>query len=95
VQLVSQAVCEYFPASTRITRPTGGFVLWVELPPAVNSLDLFDRALADGISIAPGPLFSAKGKFTNFVRLNCGNPWTETIDAALRKLGHLVRQLGG
>ena len=93
VQRISQAVCEYFPEGTRITRPTGGFVLWVELPPKVNSLELFDRALASAISIAPGPLFSAKGKFTNFIRLNCGNPWTEALDQALRVLGGLTKQL--
>ncbi|MGH7214488.1 MAG: PLP-dependent aminotransferase family protein [Tepidisphaeraceae bacterium] len=27
---VTQAVCEYFPPGTKVTRPQGGFVLWVE-----------------------------------------------------------------
>ncbi|MHA3771939.1 aminotransferase-like domain-containing protein [Verrucomicrobiota bacterium sgz303538] len=95
VQLVSQAVGEFFPEGTRVTRPTGGYVLWVELPTQVNSLELFDRALAAGISIAPGPLFSAKGKFTNFIRLNCGNPWTPQIESALRTLGQMAAEVGG
>ncbi len=93
VQLVSEAVTRFFPAGTRITRPTGGYVLWVEMPPAVNSLELFDRALAAGISIVPGPVFSAKGKFRNFIRLNCGNPWSEHIERAIEKLGRMARQL--
>ncbi|RYD83730.1 MAG: PLP-dependent aminotransferase family protein, partial [Verrucomicrobiaceae bacterium] len=93
VQRVSQAVGEFFPEGTRVTRPTGGYVLWLELPLQVNSLELFDRALAAGISIAPGPLFSAKGKFTNFVRLSCGNPWTPQIEEALRTLGRMVGEL--
>jgi len=93
VQLVSQAVGEFFPEGTRVTRPTGGFVLWLELPLQVSSLELFDRALAAGISIAPGPIFSAKGKFTNFVRLNCGNPWTPEIENALRTLGRMAGEL--
>jgi DNA-binding transcriptional MocR family regulator len=93
VQLVSEAVSRYFPAGTRITRPAGGYVLWVEMPATVNSLELFDRALAAGISIVPGPVFSAKGKFRNFIRLNCGNPWSEKIERAIERLGQLARKL--
>jgi DNA-binding transcriptional MocR family regulator len=93
VHRMSQAVSESFPSGTRITRPTGGYVLWVEMPPSVNSLELFDRALAAGISIVPGPIFSAKGKFKNFVRLNCGNPWSRTIEQAVIKLGRFAHEL--
>jgi DNA-binding transcriptional MocR family regulator len=63
------------------------------MPPSVNSLELFDRALAAGISIVPGPIFSAKGKFKNFVRLNCGNPWSRTIEQAVIKLGRFAHEL--
>ena len=93
VHRMSQAVSEAFPPGTRITRPTGGYVLWVEMPPNVNSLELFDRALAAGISIVPGPVFSAKGKFRNFIRLNCGNPWSKAIERAISQLGNFVHEL--
>ncbi len=90
---MSRAVSASFPAGTRLTRPAGGYVLWVELPPAVNSLELFDRALAAGVSIAPGPIFSAKGKFRNFIRLNCGIPWSPEVERAVERLGRLARQM--
>jgi DNA-binding transcriptional MocR family regulator len=93
VQLMTNAICKYFPKGTKVTRPTGGFVLWVELPPAIDSLELYRRALAAQISIAPGPIFSAKQKFENFIRLNCGNLWSDTIEAALIKLGHLIASM--
>jgi DNA-binding transcriptional MocR family regulator len=93
IQLMSQAVSASFPAGTRITRPTGGYVLWVEMPPSVNSLELFDRALAAGISIVPGPVFSAKGKFKNFIRLNSGNPWSKSIERAVAQLGKFAHEL--
>src|SRR5213593_1107780 len=89
VRLVTQAITRYFPAGTKVTRPTGGYVLWVELAPQINSLELFRRALAEKISIAPGPIFSAKQKLENFIRLSCGAPWSEAMDQALLKLGHL------
>jgi DNA-binding transcriptional MocR family regulator len=93
VRLMSQAVSEWFPDGTRMTRPAGGHVLWVEMPLSVNSLELFDRALAAGMSIVPGPVFSAKGKFKNFIRLNCGNPWSKAIERAVAQLGKFAREM--
>ncbi len=43
---MTEAVSRYFPAGTKVTRPAGGQVLWVELTPGINSLDLYHRALA-------------------------------------------------
>lgn len=73
-----------------MTRPQGGYVLWVELPRLVDSLELHRRARADKISIAPGPIFSAKQRYKNFVRMSCGEPWSDKIDNAVRVLGELV-----
>ncbi len=92
VQQMSNAVGRYFPAGTKVTRPQGGYVIWVELPHGVDSLELHRRALAQKISIAPGPIFSAKQKYKNFIRLSCGLPWTEKIERAVRTLGDLVRE---
>src|SRR6266487_412536 len=93
VPRVTQAITKYFPAGTKVTRPTGGYVLWVELPPQINSLELFRKALAEKISIAPGPIFSAKQKLENFIRLSCGSPWSEAMDQALLKLGQLSSRM--
>jgi DNA-binding transcriptional MocR family regulator len=94
VQQMSNAVGRYFPAGTKVTRPQGGYVLWVELPNGVDSLELHRRALAQKISIAPGPIFSAKQKHKNFIRLSCGLPWSEKIDRAVQTLADLARKSG-
>src|SRR5207249_10578903 len=60
VERISHALAEAFPPEIKITRPAGGFVLWVELPKSVSALKLHELALAEKISIAPGPMFSAK-----------------------------------
>ena len=67
--------------------------MWCELPAAVEAVELFRQAREAGISLAPGPLFSAQGEHRNFIRLNCGNPWDATIERSLGVLGHLVRRL--
>jgi DNA-binding transcriptional MocR family regulator len=91
VARMSDAVAEHFPAECLLSRPQGGFVLWVEMPRQVDALELHREAVAEGIAFTPGQLFSASGRYRNCLRLNCGNPWDERFDAALRRLGELVR----
>jgi DNA-binding transcriptional MocR family regulator len=85
-----QALGRHFPAGTRATRPAGGYFLWVELPPQVDALALHRQALAQGISIAPGPIFSPSRAFAHCIRLNYGHAWNARSEAALATLGRLV-----
>jgi DNA-binding transcriptional MocR family regulator len=60
------------------------------LPKQVDSVDLYRKALEKKISIAPGPIFSAKEKYQNFIRLSCGQPWSNKLEQALMTLGQLA-----
>jgi DNA-binding transcriptional MocR family regulator len=91
VELLSQAVTRYFPAETRVSRPSGGFVLWVQLPEQVDSLELYTQALQEEITITPGYLFSPTNQFYNFIRLNAAT-WTYPIERAVEKLGGMVNR---
>jgi DNA-binding transcriptional MocR family regulator len=93
VEQTTHAVVEHFPAGTRVSRPQGGFVLWVEMPQGIDSLRLQAKALELGISIAPGPIFSSRERFRNCLRLSCGYPWSSRLEAALMTLGKIARQL--
>lgn len=92
VRQASEAVIEHFPAGCRLTEPEGGFVLWVELPQGVDGVALFQAARAHDIAIAPGPMFTNTGRYRNFIRLNCGHPWTGRMDAAIARLGRLIEE---
>lgn len=85
----AQAISQYFPPDIRISRPVGGFVLWVELNEHVDTLQLAQQALQHRISIAPGVIFSASQKYRHCIRINCALPWTETLESGLQKLGEL------
>ncbi|MEO1521773.1 MAG: PLP-dependent aminotransferase family protein [Cyanobacteria bacterium J06633_2] len=87
-----QAILDYFPAETRVTRPNGGHVLWVEITGGFDALEFFEEAIQHRISIAPGPMFSASNEFQNCFRLNTGLPWTSEIDDAMKTLGHLAKK---
>lgn len=93
VEKMREAIVESFPEGIRLSRPQGNFILWCELPPKVDSLELFKQARSSGISIAPGPLFSPDGGFRNFIRINCGHPWNPLIERSIGVLGHLVRRM--
>jgi DNA-binding transcriptional MocR family regulator len=89
----TEAIERHFPPGTRLTSPAGGYFLWVKLPEGVDALALHRMALAHGISIAPGPMFSSLRKFGEYIRLNYGHVWCDEIENAIAKLGQLIRQL--
>lgn len=85
-----RGVVRHFPPGTRATRPAGGYFLWIELPGRVDTLEIHRQALSLGISVAPGPMFSAQRNFANCLRLNYGHPWDARADEALATLGRLI-----
>ena len=85
------AIDRYFPPQTAATLAAGGYFTWVELPHSVDALRLFEAALERGISLAPGPIFSASGEFRHHIRLNYGYPWSPEIERAMATLGELAQ----
>lgn len=90
VARMTDRVTQLFPPQTRVSRPCGGFVLWVELPGQIDTLALSERALEAGVSFAPGALFSASGKFGNCLRLNCAVHWDARVERALLTLARMI-----
>jgi DNA-binding transcriptional MocR family regulator len=80
----------HMPPGYRVTRPDGGYFLWLELPRSVNALEIHALALEQGISIAPGPIFSPRREFQHCLRLNCGHPWTPELEGAIATLGGII-----
>jgi DNA-binding transcriptional MocR family regulator len=89
VEETRQGIAKYFPERTRITRPDGGYLLWVELPEGIDGLELYRRAANANIGILPGVIFSAGGQFRHHIRVSCGYPMTDALDRALRALGRI------
>jgi DNA-binding transcriptional MocR family regulator len=84
------AIASHFPAGTRLNLPPGGLQLWVELPDRLSSAKVFDAALREQILFAPGTLFSNASRFDHYMRINCGWPFSEAIEAGLRRLGEIA-----
>lgn len=90
-QQYRQALAEHWPQGTRVSEPAGGMALWVELPEGIEGQALFEAALAKGIGILPGHLFSNRGDYRHHVRLSCGLVWDAKTQAALRTVGRLAK----
>jgi len=94
-----EAIARSFPERTCVSRPQGGFVVWVELreeggnASRSRAVDLQLRALDRGIAIAPGTIFSARQRFGNCIRISTGHPWSPPIERAIATLGELAHEL--
>jgi len=88
-----RGIAKHFPPGTRATQPEGGYFIWVELPSKIDALELHRLALSQGISLAPGHLFSADHRFRHHVRINFGHPDHKNFHAALKTVGTIARAL--
>jgi len=88
-----QGILQYFPPNTKVSRPQGGFVLWVELDRQLNAYRLYQEAMKHNVSVAPGQVFSAQGQFANCLRISYARPWDAEVEEALRMLGQLIRKM--
>ena len=95
VERFRAAVIDAFPDGTRVSAPRGGFVLWIEMPAGVDALTLQERSRERGVVIAPGPIFSARNRFGNFIRISCGMPWGPRAADAVKLVGTLAHELAG
>jgi len=90
IDRMTRAIERNFPAGTRVSRPAGGFVLWVELPEPADTRVLFEKAVKRGICFAPGDVFSASDRYRHCLRLSCGYGWDRRIEAGLETIAALA-----
>jgi DNA-binding transcriptional MocR family regulator len=87
----TQAIASYFPENTKISRPKGGYALWIELDKSINAFELYQVAMEQNISIAPGQIFSTDARFTNFIRISFGISFSDMVEQSLKTLGELIK----
>jgi DNA-binding transcriptional MocR family regulator len=92
VSRIYETATRYFPEGTRVTRPDGGFVLWIQMPRTIDSLVLYKQALQEGITLSPGYLFSATKRYKNYIRLNASR-WTDDIKQGVIRLGEIMAKM--
>jgi 2-aminoadipate transaminase len=88
-----EALNEQFGTSAEFEDPKGGIFLWVKLPDNVDTLKLYQAALAAGVSINPGPEWSTdKAHAGSRLRLCFANPSHQQIREGVAVLAEVCRR---
>jgi DNA-binding transcriptional MocR family regulator len=87
-----QALEEHFPASATWTKPGGGFYVWVNLPPEIDTKLLVPKAIVAKVAYVPGTAFYADGLGSWQLRLSFCHPTPERIHQGVEALGGVIKQ---
>jgi 2-aminoadipate transaminase len=88
-----EALNEQFGTSAEFEDPKGGIFLWVKLPDGVDTLKLYQAALAAGVAINPGPEWSTdKAYATSRLRLCFASPSHDQIRDGVAVLADVCRR---
>ncbi|MDH6259745.1 PLP-dependent aminotransferase family protein [Bradyrhizobium sp. BR13661] len=88
-----EALNEQFGTSAEFEAPKGGIFLWVKLPDQVDTLKLYQAALAAGVAINPGPEWSTnKSHSGSRLRLCFGSPSHQQIREGVAVLAEVCRK---
>jgi 2-aminoadipate transaminase len=88
-----EALNEQFGTSAEFEAPEGGIFLWVKLPDNVDTLKLYQAALAAGVSINPGPEWSTDKAYSRSrLRLCFASPSCELIREGVAVLADVCRK---
>ena len=90
-QQLQSLISQYLGMAKSASQPQGGMVLWLELADNINSLELYRRARAQGLTITPGSIFSAQDTYQNFLRLSFAHCWTQQRIDAIKTLAKLIQ----
>ncbi|WP_337064582.1 PLP-dependent aminotransferase family protein [Rouxiella badensis] len=86
-------VIRYFPEGVRVSRPQGGFLLWVELDEKIDTQKLNRLLEPEKIQISVGSIFSASGKYRNCLRLNYSQLDEKIHKPAIKRVGEVIHQM--
>ena len=88
-----EALNEQFGTSAEFEPPKGGIFLWVKLPDNVDTLKLYQAALAAGVAINPGGEWSTdKAHAGSRLRLCFASPTHEQIREGIAVLAEVCRK---
>ncbi|HVV41706.1 MAG TPA: PLP-dependent aminotransferase family protein [Nitrobacter sp.] len=91
-----EALNEQFGTSAEFTEPKGGIFLWIKLPDNVDTMKLYQAALAAGVSINPGPEWSTNKPYAGSrLRLCFASPSHDDIRAGIARLADVCREQFG
>lgn len=87
-----ESLGKYFPTSATWTKPGGGFYVWVNLPPEIDTKLMMPKAIVAKVAYVPGTAFYADGFGSWAMRLSYCHPTPERIREGVKALGHVIHE---
>ncbi len=81
---------KYMPEGVSWTHPEGGLFLFLNLPQHIDTVALYDRAMAAGVAYVAGSFFYPDGSHRNTMRLNFSFLDSSRMEEGIRILAELV-----
>jgi 2-aminoadipate transaminase len=92
LETLMESLTAHFGTSVEFDDPKGGIFLWVKLPDGVDTMKLYEAALATGVAINPGPQWSVNaGHSRSRMRLCFASPTHEEIHQGVAALAEVCR----
>lgn len=82
---------KYMPEGVSWTRPDGGLFLFVTLPEGVDTVAMYDEALAAGVAYVAGSFFFVDGSHRNTMRLNFSFMDTSRMEPGIELLSRIIK----
>jgi DNA-binding transcriptional MocR family regulator len=86
------ALGDMMPAAARWNVPTGGFYVWLTLPPGLDAKAMLPRAVTSRVAYVPGTAFFADGFGAQSMRLSYCYPTPERIREGVRRLVGVIEE---
>ena len=82
---------KYMPAGVSWTHPEGGLFLFLTLPEEIDTVALYDRALAAGVAYVAGSFFYRDGSHRNTMRLNFSFLDASRMEEGIKILANVIK----
>jgi DNA-binding transcriptional MocR family regulator len=92
-ELVDELMRQHFPGEISWKRPQGGFSYWLQLPRAMDSMDVLQVAVQHGVEFAPGNYFYVGRPASNCLRLAYSTLTQPQLRQGVKRLGAVLREI--
>ncbi|KXG76529.1 2-aminoadipate transaminase [Fervidicola ferrireducens] len=88
-----KAMKKHFPAGVYWSKPSGGLFFWITLPDGCYSMNLYGKAIKNGILITPGDFFYPDRRPTTSFRLSIAQIPSEKLEEGIKLLAGCIAEL--
>ena len=94
INALCDAMDRYWGHSVTYRKPTGGYFVWVQLPDAINAVELNAAAEANHVAFKPGVRFSSHEALPNFMRLCFAYYDSAGLIEGVQRIGKALSKVG-